>query len=169
LLGSPGPAGAAATMACLVWRKPGLFPPDPTSASDAPRALPSWIRLERLLGDDEIRLLGIVVDQEEGVDKKTIIARLKERGRIRKDQDKHAYRRLSTRFLPRLQQLGFVEVGPKDDWDQRHHFVRATESGRQAYRILSVGVREPSATLHVRARANGGGAAGAAIARAPPG
>lgn len=148
---SGGPGAVASTIACLLWGARGLYVGDADYAR-APLALPEWLTVKGPLSPDELRVLGLVVDAPDGLDKKSIVARLKELGRIRPDQDKHAYRRLAVDFLPQLEEHGFVHVGPRDGWDGRHHFVVATPEGKRAYRVLSPMLAESKPAIHVRAR-----------------
>lgn len=158
-LGTSGAPGAVAgTIACLLWGARGVYIGDAGYAK-APAFLPEWLRVDGPLSREELRVLGYVVEAKEGLDKKSLVARLKQAGQIREEQDKHAYRMLSTRFLPRLEEHGFVTVGPRDGWDGRHLFVVATEEGRRAHRVLSPMLSEPRKTLHVRGRSRGSRAA----------
>lgn len=144
-----GPGATASTIACLLWGGEGIYVGD-KSYGRPPHRLPHWLSVEGPLDDDETRLLGLVVDEPEGLDKKTLLERLKNLGRIREDQDKHAYRRLTTKFLPRLVDHGFVTVGPRDGWDGRHKFVVATDEGRRAWQVLSPMLADVRPALHLR-------------------
>lgn len=148
---SGGPGAVPSTIACLLWGARGIYVGDPEYEQPT-LTLPSWIRVEGPLDKDELLVLALVTESPAGLDKKTILAKLKEAGRIRPDQDKHAYRRLSSDFLPRLEGHGFVRVGPRDGWDGRHHFVQATEEGKRAHRVLSPLLSEPTQALFVRGR-----------------
>jgi hypothetical protein len=149
-LGSGSAPGAiAGTIACLMWGWEGVYV-GATPPNERIEWLPGWLRIERLLSDDELRVLSILEGEPDGLNKKALLERLKGQGRIRADQDKHAYRRLSTKFLTRLQNQGFVTVGPRNDWDGRHHYVQATDEGRRALRVFGPTLREPKASLHLR-------------------
>lgn len=114
--------------------------------------LPEWLGLDEPLTPDELRVLEIVAAAPDGLDKKSIVSKLKEIGRIRPDQDKHAYRRLTSDFLPRLEEHQFVTVGPRDGWDGRHRFVVATDEGRRALRVLAPMMRDPKPAVHLCGR-----------------
>ena len=146
-----GPGATPSTIACLLWGGRGIYVGD-RGYERAPLVLPEWLRLDGPLDADELHVLGLVVAEPEGLDKKTLLEKLKELGRIRKDQDKHAYRRLTSRFLPRLEEHGFVTVGPRDGWDGRHKFVVATEEGRRAWRVLAPMAPGVRPALHLRGR-----------------
>lgn len=151
-LGTSGSPGAVpSTIACLLWGGRGIYVGDENYAKPA-LVLPEWLSVEGPLGPDELRVLEIVAGEPDGLDKKSLVSRLKGLGRIRPDQDKHAYRRLTSDFLPRLEEHGFVRVGPRDGWDGRHRFVVATEEGRRALRVLAPMVPAARQALHVRAR-----------------
>jgi hypothetical protein len=149
-LGSGSAPGAiAGTIACLIWGWKGVYV-GATPPNERIEWLPEWLRIERLLSDDELRVLSILEGEVDGLDKKTLLERLKGQGRIRADQDKHAYRRLGTKFLSPLEDQGFVKVGPRNDWDGRHHFVQITDEGRRALRVFGATLREPAAAMHLR-------------------
>ena len=148
-----GPGAAPSTIACLLWGGRGIYVGD-RGYERPPLILPEWLRVEGPLDADELHVLGLVVAAPEGVDKKTLLEELKKMGRIREDQDKHAYRRLTSKFLPRLQDHGFVTVGPRDGWDGRHKFVVATEEGRRAWRVLAPMAPALRPALHIRGRTN---------------
>lgn len=149
-LGTSGSPGAVpATIACLLWGGRGIYIGD-EDYGQPPVTIPNWVRVEGPLGPDELRVLGLVLESRDGLDKKTIVEKLKEAGRIRADQDKHAYRRLASDFLPRLVAHGFVTVGPRDGWDGRHKFVTATEEGHRAYRVLAPLLGRPRGAIFVR-------------------
>lgn len=151
-LGTSGSPGAVpSTIACLLWRARGIYVGDADYEKPAV-VLPEWLSVDGPLTADELRVLELVVATPDGLDKKSIVTKLKELGRIRPDQDKHAYRRLTSDFLPRLEEHGFVTVGPRDGWDGRHRFVVATEEGRRALRVLAPMMPEARPTLHVRGR-----------------
>ena len=148
---SGGPGAAPSTIACLLWGGRGIYVGD-REYGRPPLVLPEWLRLDGPLDADELRVLSLVVAEPDGLDKKTLLEKLKAMGRIRKDQDKHAYRRLTSKFLPRLEEHGFVTVGPRDGWDGRHKFVVATEEGRRAWRVLAPMASPERTALHVRGR-----------------
>lgn len=148
---SGGPGAVPSTVACLLWGARGIYVGDPEYARP-PLVLPEWLRLEGPLLPEELRVLGYVIESGDGLDKKALVEKLKASGKIREDQDKHAYRQLSSVFLPRLVDHGFVRVGPRDGWDGRHHFVVATNEGRRAHHVLAPMLEELRATLHVRGR-----------------
>lgn len=148
---SGGPGAVSSTIACLLWGARGVYVGD-AQYKRPPLVLPEWLALEGPLSPDELRVLGLVVESGDGLDKKSIVSKLKELGRIRPDQDKHAYRRLATDFLPKLEEHGFVRVGPRDGWDGRHRFVVATEEGKRAHRVLSPMLAESKPAIHVRGR-----------------
>lgn len=151
-LGTGGSPGAVAgTISCLLWRARGVYIGD-ANYEKPPVFLPDWLALEGPLTKDELRVLSLVVSEPDGLDKKTLVSKLKKMGQIRPDQDKHAYRRLATDFLPKLQEHGFVTVGPRDGWDGRSHFVVATDEGRRAHRVLSPMLGEAPTRLHIRGR-----------------
>ena len=151
-LGTSGSPGAVpSTIACLLWGARGVYVGD--AGYDKPAlVLPEWLSVRGPLTPDELRVLQLVASEPDGLDKKTVVARLKEMGRIRPDQDKHAYRRLTSDFLPRLEEHGFVTVGPRDGWDGRHRFVVATEEGKRALRVLAPMLPEAKPAVHVRGR-----------------
>jgi hypothetical protein len=146
-----GPGAAPSTIACLLWGGRGIYVGD-RDYDRAPLILPEWLRLDGPLDADELRVLGLVVDAPDGLDKKTLLEKLKTLGRIRADQGKHAYRRLTSSFLPRLEEHGFVRVGPRDGWDGRHKFVVATEEGRRAWRVLAPMAPALPLALHIRGK-----------------
>ncbi len=151
---SGGPGAIPSTIACLLWGARGIYVGD-KDYERPPLILPEWLRLDGPLSNDELRVLQLVVEEVDGLDKKAIVEKLKEIGKIRPDQDKHAYRRLATDYLPRLEKFGFVTVGPRDGWDGRRHFVQATNEGRRAHRVLAP-MLENRARLMIRA-SNGPG------------
>jgi len=148
---SGGPGAVPSTIACVLWGARGIYVGDVDYARP-PVVLPEWLEVEGPLSSDELRVLQLVAESVDGLDKKTILDKLRAMGRIRLDQDKHAYRRLTSKFLPRLESHGFVRVGPRDGWDGRHRFVTATDEGRRALRVLAPMLEEPKQTLHVRGR-----------------
>lgn len=151
-LGTGGSPGAVAgTIACLLWRARGIYIGD-VGYDKPPALLPEWLALNGPLTPEELHVLSLVVTAPDGLDKKTLVAKLKEAGQIRPDQDKHAYRRLASDFLPQLEMHGFVRVGPRDGWDGRHKFVVATDEGRRAHRVLSPMLADPQVKLHIRGR-----------------
>lgn len=155
-LGTSGSPGAVpSTIACLLWGARGIYVGDADYAKPA-LILPEWLQVEGPLSQDELRVLKLVADSPDGLDKKTILDKLRAMGRIRADQDKHAYRRLTSDFLPGLVAHGFVRVGPRDGWDGRHKFVVATDEGQRALRVLSPMLSTPAATLHVRGKSRKG-------------
>lgn len=152
-LGTGGSPGAVAgTIACLLWGARGLYIGD-AKYEKPPAYLPGWLTLEGPLTKEELRVLSLVVESPDGLDKKTLVAKLKEASQIRPDQDKHAYRRLATDFLPKLEKHRFVTVGPRDGWEGRSRFVVATEEGRRAHKVLAPMLPEPAARMHIRSRA----------------
>lgn len=146
---SGGPGAVPATIACVLWGAKGIYVGDAEYGRD-PVILPEWLQVDSPLSQDELRVLRLVADAPDGLDKKSILEKLRAMGRIRSDQDKHAYRRLSANFLPRLEEHGFVRVGPRDGWDGRHRFVTATDEGRRALHVLSPMLDEPRTALHIR-------------------
>jgi DNA-binding MarR family transcriptional regulator len=89
---------------------------------------------------------------EAPLDKIGLIQRLQEKGVIRDDIGKHAYARVNS-FLSGLVARGFVEVIQGPDHDRRRQAIVLTEAGRQAHKILSLGVKAPKTTIHLRAGA----------------
>lgn len=151
-LGTSGSPGAVpSTIACLLWGGRGIYVGDADYAKPA-LVLPEWLSVKGPVSDEELRVLELVAATKEGLDKKSLVAKLKELGRIRPEQDKHAYRLVTTKLLPGLEKHGFVTVGPRDAWDGRHHFVVATDEGRRALRVLSPMMAAPGIPLHVRGR-----------------
>ena len=151
-LGTSGSPGAVpSTIACMLWGARGIYVGDADYEKPA-LVLPEWLNVEGPLTPDELRVLELVVATPEGLDKKSIVTKLKEMGRIRPDQDKHAYRRLTSDFLPRLEEHGFVKVGARDGWDGRHRFVVATDEGRRALRVLAPMLPEAKPAVHIRGR-----------------
>ena len=147
--GAPG--AIAGTVACILWGAEGIYVSDKRYGSAPVETLPGWLYRGSPLTDHQLRVLKLVVEHEDGLDLKGILDGLREAGSLREDQEeKHAYRRLGTHLLPPLEDHGFVTVGPRDDFDRRHKFVRATEEGRRAYQVFAPMLREPKATLHVR-------------------
>jgi hypothetical protein len=148
---SGGPGAIPSTIACLLWGGRGIYVGD--ADYDKPSLiLPEWLSVEGPLSEEELRVLDLVAATPDGLDKKTIVMKLKELGRIRPEQDKHAYRLVTTKLLPGLEKHGFVTVGPRDAWDGRHRFVVATEEGRRALRVLGPMLSKSKTALHVRGR-----------------
>lgn len=151
-LGTSGSPGAVpSTIACLLWGGRGIYVGDADYEKPA-LVLPEWLSVRGPVSDEELRVLELVAATPEGLDKKTIVAKLKEMGRIREEQDKHAYRLVTMKLLPGLEKHGFVTVGPRDAFDGRHRFVVATEEGRRALSVLSPMLAASKTALHVRGR-----------------
>lgn len=147
--GAPG--AIAGTLACILWGGEGIYVSDQRYGSAPVEIVPSWLHLGCPLTDHQLRVLKLAVEHEEGLDLKGLLEALREAGHLRQDQDEnHAYRRLGTHLLPPLEKHGFVTVGPRDDFDRRHKFVRATAEGRRAYAVFAPMLRDPQATVHVR-------------------
>lgn len=145
------PGAMVGTMACLVWGWRGLYVGG-TPPKEIVAWVPSWLRVEQALSQQELRVLKILAALPEGeaLDKGALIDELLASGVVPKDPGKHKYRRLATQFLKRLEEAGLVEVDKRDDLDGRQRFVWATQEGRRAFRMFGPTLREPSAVLHLR-------------------
>jgi hypothetical protein len=152
-LGTAGAVGAsAAAVACMIWQAQGIYVGSPGYDTQPVSYLPTWLSAGAPVTADGLRVLKLLEANSGGMDKKTLVAELEKLGRIPTGLENHAYRRLSTGILPELVEHGFVTVGPRDDWDRRHHFVRLTVDGRRVLAILGPTVREPSATISARGK-----------------